>query len=60
MLSERDKAVVAQMCRTGMALDVLIESFPQFDKSDVEAVFNEEKESESDDFGELRISINCS
>jgi len=32
MLSERDKAVVAQMCRTGMALDVLIESFPQFDK----------------------------
>lgn len=40
MLSEKDKAaVVAPMVRTGMGLDTLKKSFPQFNKADVESVF---------------------
>ena len=40
MISEKDKAaVVAPMVRTGMGLDTLNKSFPQFNKADVESVF---------------------
>ena len=38
MLSEKDKAAVASMVRTGMSLDTLKRSFPQFDKTDVESI----------------------
>lgn len=60
MLSERDRAVVAEMCRTGMALDVLKMSFPQFDASDVEQIYNEQHKNSADDFEEIKISCNCS
>ena len=43
MLSEKDKAVVASMVRTGMGLDTLKRSFPQFDACDVESIYVEEK-----------------
>lgn len=60
MLSEKDKSVVAQMCRTGMALEVLKKSFPQFDAADVEEVFNEEKMENSEEDFKVNISCNCS
>ena len=61
MLSEKDKAVVASMVRTGMSLDTLKRSFPQFDKTDVESVYAEEKKMSADELAEeMKISCNCS
>ncbi len=61
MLSEKDKAVVASMVRTGMSLDTLKRSFPQFDKADVESVYMEEKKMNADELAEeIKISCNCS
>ena len=39
----KDEAVVASMVRTGMSLDTLKRSFPQFDGADVEKGYMEEK-----------------
>ena len=61
MLSEKDKAVVVSMVRTGMSLDTLKRSFPQFDKADVEIVYAEEKKMSADELAEeIKISCNCS
>lgn len=60
MLSEKDRAVVAEMCRTGMSLEVLKKSFPKFDPVDLEVVFNEQNNDDSDDDFEIKISCNCS
>lgn len=61
MLSERDKAVVAEMCRTGMDLDVLKRSFPQFDSFDIETVYQEEHNFILDGNSfDVKISCNCS
>lgn len=61
MLSEKDKAVVASMVRTGMSLDTLKRSFTQFDKTDVESVYAEEKKMSADELAEeIKISCNCS
>lgn len=63
MLSEKDKAVVASMVRTGMSLEVLKMSFPKFDAADIEAVYKEEKRMEELDAQtpvNVSISCNCS
>lgn len=61
MLSEKDKAVVASMVRTGMSLDTLKRIFPQFDACDVESVYAEEKKMSADELPEeIKISCNCS
>ena len=61
MLLERDRAVVAEMCRTGMKLETLTRSFPQFAAKDVESVYLEMNEREPDmDTEEVKISRNCS
>lgn len=60
MISEKDKAVIAQMCMTGMSLEVLKKSFPQFDPKDIELVYNEQSKSDIDDSFEINISCNCS
>jgi len=60
VLSERDRAVVAEMCRTGMSLDVLKRSFPQFDSSAIEVVYHEQNRDKSDDAFDIGISCNCS
>ena len=60
MLSEKDKSVVAEMCRTGMSLEVLTLSFPQFDASDIETIFYELQSEEDNSDNEIRISCNCS
>lgn len=60
MLSDRDKAVVAEMCRTGMALEVLKQSFPQFDSSEVEEVYFELSKEQIKSSFEIEISCNCS
>ena len=61
MLSEKDRAVVASMVRTGMTLEVLKRSFPQFDAADVESVYKEETNANVDDLSEdIKISCNCS
>lgn len=60
MLLERDRAVVAEMCRTGMALDVLKKSFPQFDPVDVETIYHEQNNEQSEVSFDIKISCNCS
>lgn len=42
-MSERDRAVVDAYARTGMSLETLVMSFPQFAKEDVNDVYNEYK-----------------
>lgn len=60
MISEKDRAVVASMVRTGMALDVLKKSFPKIDEKIVEEIYNEENEQMSGESEEITISMNCS
>lgn len=61
MLSEKDKAVVASMVRTGMDLETLKSIFPKFDKRDIEEVYKEGK-NKKEEGEELHggISCNCS
>lgn len=61
MISEKDRAVVTVMVRTGMSLDTLKRIFPEFDAADIEKIYKEEKErSEEDSDEEISISCNCS
>lgn len=61
MLSEKDRSVVASMVRTGMSLDVLKKSFPQFEATDIESIYKEENNVNVDDLTEdITISCNCS
>lgn len=61
MLSERDRAVVAEMCRTGMVLEVLKKSFPQFDAGDIEMIYWENHAMDKMEMeAEINISCNCS
>ena len=60
MLSERDKSVIYSMCQTGMALDVLKISFPQFDFEDIKSVYEEYKKNSVIEAEEITISCNCS
>ena len=61
MISEKDKAVVASMVRTGMNLDTLKRSFPKFDVKDVEKIYADEMKMTKDDSAqEIKISCNCS
>lgn len=60
MLSERDKSVIYSMCQTGMSLDVLRISFPQFDYEDIKAVYEDYKRDNSYEPEEITISYNCS
>lgn len=60
MLSEKDKSVIYSMCLTGMSLDVLKKSFPQFDGADIETIFNEYNNEPKGDVEEITISCNCS
>lgn len=59
MLSEKDRAVICSMIRTGMSLDTLKACFPQFDAGDVETLYREEKKM---DYAveKVTISRNCS
>ena len=61
MISEKDKSVIDAYARTGMELDTLIASFPQFDRADVEAIYHNVHDTKSDtsDY-DGKISINCS
>ena len=61
MLSERDRAVVAEMCRPGMVLEVLKKSFPQFDAEDIEKIYWENHAMDKMEMeAEMKISCNCS
>lgn len=61
MISDKDKAVIASMVRTGMSLDTLKISFPQFDAKDIENIYADEKETTVDVLAdEIKISYNCS
>lgn len=60
MLSERDKSVIYSMCQTGMNLDTLKKSFPQFDFNDIKAVYEDYKKNNSQEPEEITISCNCS
>lgn len=61
MISEKDKAVVASMVRTGMSLDTLKRSFSQFEAKDIETIYADEKKMTADELAEeIKISCNCS
>jgi len=71
MLSEKDKAVVFEMSRTGMSLETLKRSFPKFPEEDIEEIYNEcnntdvsytnfEDSCGCDERKMYEISINCS
>ena len=60
MLSDKDRAVVYSMCRTGMELSVLKMSFPQFDFEDIKKIYEEYKSEGQSDAEEITISCNCS
>ena len=61
MISEKDKAVIASMARTGMSLDTLKISFPQFDAKDIEKIYADEQKMTADEPSEeIKISCNCS
>ncbi|MCQ2080931.1 MAG: hypothetical protein MJZ11_04685 [Lachnospiraceae bacterium] len=61
MISEKDKAVVASMVRTGMSLDTLKRSFSQFDAKDIEDIYTEETSLKTDEsLEDIKISCNCS
>lgn len=59
MISDKDRAVVLEMCRTGMSLEVLKKCFPQFDGNDIEMLYNENKSNIQVTEG-ISISCNCS
>lgn len=60
MLSEKDKSVIYSMCQTGMSLDTLNKSFPQFDFEDIKAVYENYKKDSGFEPEEIKISCNCS
>lgn len=64
MISDKDRAVILEMCRTGMSLEVLKKCFPQFDPGDVEKLYNEnqkrEQQKQSDGGEGISLSCNCS
>ena len=59
MISDKDRAVVLEMCRTGMNLEVLKKCFPQFEENDIEMLYNENKSNKQVTEG-ISISCNCS
>jgi len=42
MLKEKDESIIRSYARCGMALDVLIKSFPQFTKEEITYAYKEE------------------
>ncbi len=61
MLSDKDRAVVASMVRTGMSLETLKLSFPGFETVDLVNVYEEEHSRISEEtVDEIEISCNCS
>lgn len=60
MLLEKDKSVVYSMCQTGMSLDTLKMSFPQFDYEDIKAVYEGYKADSDFEPEDITISCNCS
>lgn len=60
MLSERDRAAIINMCQTGMSLDTLILSFPQFKADDIKAIYNEYINDTPIETSSITISCNCS
>ena len=59
MISERDKSVVITYVRTGMSLETLIRSFPQFDADEITKLYQEEREIDGA-VTNTGLSINCS
>ncbi len=61
-MNDRDKRVVESMFRSGMDKGTVCSLFPQFDKSEIEAVgkaLDDTNEQANDDTG-APVSINCS
>lgn len=62
MLTEKDRAVVFEMCKAGMSRDVLKKSFPQFDAKDIEEVYSDfiRREEDKQEAEGISLSCNCS
>lgn len=60
MISDRDKAVIESMCRTGMDLETLKGCFSKFSEEDVEEIYLRENQKRQNDAPDIIISCNCS
>ena len=60
MVSDRDKAVIESMCKTGMDLETLKGCFPKFPEEDIEAIYLKENKIGRGDAPDIIISCNCS
>lgn len=60
MLSEKDRAVIGSYVGTGMNLEVLLKSFPQFQSADVKSVYEEYTRPVINYTDSAQVSMNCS
>ncbi len=59
-MKEKDKRAVESLCRCGMSLESVIDSFPHFSKEEIEAVYNSVNKLKPDAGEGIGVSINCS
>ena len=59
-MKEQDIRAVESMCRCGLSLEGILESFPKFPKEEVVAIYEKFKGSDSSDAEDIGLSINCS
>lgn len=59
-MKEQDKRAVESLCRCGMSLESVIDSFPHFSKEEIEVVYNSVNKLKPDADEGVGISINCS
>ncbi len=59
-MKEQDIRAVESMCRCGLSLEGILESFPNFPKEEVTAIYKKFKGAESGDAEDIGLSINCS
>lgn len=59
-MNEQDRRAVENMCLTGMSLEALCACFPNFDRGNIEKIYNEVKNKPEDGAEDNVISVNCS
>ncbi len=59
-MREQDKRAVESMCRCGLSLEGILESFPGFPKDEITAIYEQMKGTESSREEAPEIKMNCS
>lgn len=60
IMKEQDIRAVESMCRCGLSLEGILESFPKFPKEEVTAIYERFKGADRGDSEDVGLSINCS